>query len=632
VAVRAEVKAPTPPESHPAAATALAAAELPPARPATAPVTRPAAPAALPPKHPLDAAQAFDRSLHALYGRVGGGLSPITLALAAQDWAMHLATQPAQATHLAALAQSNMMEWLAACASASCAQPDATTHVVNHHALRDPRFTAPVWQSWPWAGWVHAHHQAETWWDQATQLRGMNRHHTDVVRAFARQWLDTLSPSNLPANPEVLKATQEQMGANLVRGMENALDDWREEHGLPRMTPPEHPYQPGVDLALTPGAVVYRNRLVELIQYSPTTDVVQAEPIFIVPSWIMKYYILDLSPQNSFVRWLVGQGHTVFILSWHNPDESDAAIELNDYLQWGIFDSLAAIRRIVPDQPVHACGYCLGGTLLAMAAAALARPQQVADAAEMAPLASVTLLAAETDFKEPGELGVFIDESQVHLLEAMMGERGYLTGKQMAGSFQFLHARDLVWSSRMRAYLLGERTDPNDLMAWNADTTRMPARMHSQYLHRLYLENQLAESRYEVEGRPVSMSDIRVPMFAVGTEKDHVSPWHSVYKLHRITETELTFVLTSGGHNAGIVSEPGHARRHYRQHTTGAADSWMAPDAWEQAAVRHDGSWWTAWDDWLKARSRGTVQPRTIPSEAVLEAAPGSYVHECYND
>jgi len=584
-------------------------------------------------RHPLEATQAFDRGLHALYGKVGGGLSPITLSLAWQDWAMHLLTQPAKSLRLAAQAQSAVLDWMGSCATAGLkAGPDASTHIVDKQALRDPRFAAPEWQDWPWAGWVQAHHQTEHWWDAATHLQGMNNHHAEVVRAFARQWLDMISPSNYPANPEVLKATSEQNGANLLRGAQNALDDWREEHGLPRLTPREHSFHPGQEVAITPGKVVFRNRLVELIQYEPATKEVQAEPIFIVPSWIMKYYILDLSPHNSFVRWLVGQGHTVFILSWHNPNEADASIEFNDYLRWGIFDSLAAIRRLVPDQPVHACGYCLGGTLLSIAAGALARPRQVEGADEMAPLASVTLLAAETDFKEPGELGMFIDESQVHLLEAMMGERGYLTGKQMAGSFQFLHARDLVWSNRMRAYLMGDRSDPNDLMAWNADTTRMPARMHSQYLRRLYLDNQLAERRFLVEDRPVALSDIRVPMFVVGTEKDHVSPWRSVYKIIALTETEVTFALANGGHNAGIVSEPGHAKRHYRLHTTGAADPWMPPEDWEEVAVRREGSWWEAWNDWLKARSQGPVKARAIPSKAALEAAPGSYIHECYPD
>ncbi|MEX8519980.1 MAG: PHA/PHB synthase family protein [Leptothrix sp. (in: b-proteobacteria)] len=568
-------------------------------------------------------AAAFDRSVHAAVARLTSGLSPISLGLAWHDWAQHLLSQPGQALRLAAQAQAGAVEWLA-----NSASPDH----VSDTSSDDARFAAPEWQQWPWTSWVAGYQQAEHWWQDATALQGLTPHHSEVVRAFARQYLDMLSPSNLPFNPEVLKATQQRLGANLLDGMHNAIDDWRARQGLAPMTPPEHPYRPCVDLALTPGAVVYRNRLVELIQYSPATDTVQAEPVFIVPSWIMKYYILDLSAHNSMVRWLVSQGHTVFILSWHNPTELDAEVGLNDYLQWGIFDSLAAIHRLIPDQPVHACGYCLGGTLLAIAAAALARPQQVANAAQQAPLASVSLLASETDFTEPGELGILIDESQVDLLEAVMAERGFLTGRQMAGSFQFLHSRELVWSTRMREYLLGQRSQPNDLMAWNADVTRMPARMHSEYLRRCYLKNEIAEGRYGVEGRPVSLSDIRVPVFAVGTEKDHVSPWHSVYKLHRLTETELTFVLASGGHNAGIISEPGHAHRHYRLLTTAATDPWLAPSEWQAAATRHEGSWWTAWHDWLSARSSGQVPARQIDPASMLDAAPGRYVQERYND
>jgi polyhydroxyalkanoate synthase len=570
------------------------------------------------------AAAAFDRFMQARSAPLTAGLSPISLSLAWQDWAQHLMTQPAQALRLAAQAQASTIEWLGHCASGACSDDVTVT--------RDPRFASDDWRQWPWSGLAHAYKQGERWWDDATRLSGMNRHHAEVVRTFAHQWLDMVSPSNLPFNPEVLRHTHDTFGANLVQGAQHALDDWREDHGLAPLQPPERQYRPGIEVAVTPGAVVMRNRLVELIQYAPTTDTVQAEPIFIVPSWIMKYYILDLSPHNSMVRWLTDQGHTVFILSWKNPDAGDADIGLNDYLRWGVLDSLARIRELVPDQAVHACGYCLGGTLLSIAAAALSRPDQVSGAARLAPLASVSLLAAETDFTEPGELGVLIDESQVQLLEAMMAERGYLSGKQMAGSFQFLHSRDLVWSTRMQEYLLGERTQPSDLMAWNADTTRMPARMHGEYLRRCYLRNELAESRYLVEDRPVSLSDIRVPVFAVGTEKDHVSPWRSVYKLLRLTETEVTFVLTSGGHNAGIVSEPGHAGRHYALHVTATADPWLSPDDWQRVAVRHEGSWWTAWHDWLLARGTGTVPARPIAAEAVIVPAPGEYVQIRYRD
>jgi polyhydroxyalkanoate synthase len=347
----------------------------------------------------------------------------------------------------------------------------------------------------------------------------------------------------------------------------------------------------------------------------------------------MKYYILDLSPHDSMVRWLVGQGHTVFILSWRNPEASDALLDMDDYLWLGVFDALAAIGRRVPGQAVHAVGYCLGGTLLAIAAAALARDGAVAGADALPRLASMSLLAAETDFSEPGEMGVLIDESQVALLEDMMAERGYLSGRQMAGSFQFLHSRELVWSATLREIWMGEALRPNDLMAWNADTTRMPAAMHSQYLRRLYLHNELALSRYCVEGRPVSLRDLRLPIFLVGTEKDHVAPWRSVYKLHGLTDAEITFVLTSGGHNAGIVSEPGHAGRRWRQHTRRRGDPWLDPAEWTESAEQHAGSWWTAWDLWLRAQGQGgRVPARALRAREGLSAAPGHYVHQRCDD
>jgi polyhydroxyalkanoate synthase len=567
-----------------------------------------------------EAAERFDSHLHALVARHWGGLSPISLALAWVDWSLHLATQPAQVARLAMTAQQRTVE-------AGLRLLEGTAP-----ASDDPRFAAPAWSTWPWPVLTEAYRAAEDWWQDATTLRGMTPHHRDMTRFFARQWLDLLSPVNAGlANPEVLQRTGDRLGGNLVDGTLNALDHWREQQGLARLRPLPRPYAPGVDVAVTPGKVVHRNHLVELIQYAPATPTVHAEPVFIVPSWIMKYYILDLSPANSMVRWLVEQGHTVFILSWRNPDEGDALLGLEDYLELGIFDSLAAIARRVPGEAVHACGYCLGGTLLSLAAAALARPSRIARAEMLAPLASVSLLAAETDFTEPGEMGVLIDESQVTLLEDLMAERGFLTGPQMAGSFAYLHSRELVWSQRTRELWLGEESDPNDLMAWNADTTRMPAVMHSEYLRRCYLRNEIAEGRFPVEGRPVALSDIHWPMFVVGTEKDHVSPWKSVYKIQRLADTEITFVLTNGGHNAGIVSEPGHANRHYAIATRPADGAWQDPEAWAAAAPRVEGSWWTAWHGWLVARgSRRRVPPR-VP-DATLADAPGANVHVRYRD
>lgn len=577
------------------------------------------------------AAQRFDGALHAAAAPLWAGLSPITLALAGVDWGLHLATQPAQAGRLALAAQQLALQWWVDCASRQDLCDPAGAHAA------DLRFSHPAWHHWPYAPWARAYLASGAWWREATALRGMQPHHQEVTKVFARQWLDAFSPANAGlANPEVLQRTLASGGRNLQQGLAHALDDWRRRQGLAPLQPPEQPFQPGVDVAITPGEVVHRNALVELIQYAPdpATTTVQAEPVFIVPSWIMKYYILDLSPHNSMVRWLVSQGHTVFILSWRNPDADDALLGMDDYLELGVFDSLAAIARRVPGEAVHCAGYCLGGTLLAIAAAALARPQQVQGADALPAIASLSLLAAETDFSEPGEMGVLIDESQVTLLEEMMAERGYLTGPQMAGSFAFLHSRELIWSATLREIWLGERLRPNDLMAWNADVTRMPAAMHSQYLRRCYLRNELAESRYPVEGAPVSLADIRWPIFLVGTEKDHVSPWKSVYKLHRLASAApITFVLCSGGHNAGIVSEPGHAGRSYALRSQPADAAWVPPEAWREGAEPHEGSWWPAWHDWLLARGSGRqVAPRAVAAADSLGAAPGGHVQQRWHD
>jgi polyhydroxyalkanoate synthase len=392
---------------------------------------------------------------------------------------------------------------------------------------------------------------------------------------------------------------------------------------------------PGRDVAITPGEVVMRNHLVELIRYKPQTAQVHPEPLLIVPSWIMKYYILDLSPHNSMVRYLVEQGHQVYMLSWRNPDASDHELSMSDYLRLGIFEALRAIGQIHGKaRAVHAMGYCLGGTLLAIAAAALARrgERSIAGAELLPALSSLTLLAAQTDFSEPGELGLFIDESQIGYVNEITRGKGYLTGEQMAGSFQFLHSQDLVWTRRMREYLMGEREPRSDLMDWNADTTRMPARMHHEYLSALYLHNALATSSYRVEGRSVSLGDIEVPIFLVGTERDHVSPWASVYKLHNLCEAEITFVLTSGGHNAGIISEPGHAGRSYKLDTRPRHGAWVPQQEWGQGLDAISGSWWPAWHDWLAARSSPKVKPQATPANMRLGAAPGDYVRQCYSD
>jgi polyhydroxyalkanoate synthase len=382
-------------------------------------------------------------------------------------------------------------------------------------------------------------------------------------------------------------------------------------------------FEVGRNMATAPGKVIYRNHLIELIQYAPTTDKVHPEPILIVPAWIMKYYILDLEERNSLVRYLTAQGFTVFMISWKNPDADDRDLGMDDYLSLGIMEAINAVAAISESPKIHAMGYCLGGTLLSIAAAAMARDRDTR-------LKSLTLLAAQVDFTEAGELTLFINDSQLTYLEDIMWEKGFLDSTQMAGAFQLLRSNDLIWSRMVHDYLMGERTDMNALMAWNADATRMPYRMHSEYLRHLFLKNDLAEGRYHVGKQPVAISDIRAPVFMVGTERDHVAPWHSVYKFNLLSDTDVTFLLTSGGHNAGIVSEPGHPHRHYRMHAKSKDAAYRDPDRWMAETDVVDGSWWPVLATWLGDISGELADPPAMGAKAYepLCDAPGTYVFQ----
>lgn len=566
----------------------------------------------------------LDRLLHNAAAPLTGGLSPVSIALAMADWAWHLTTSPGRQMELAALATR---------LAADTFQGRDEVHTGSGTSDDDPRFRHEAWSAWPFNRMRSGFRNAETFWKEASSVPGMTAHHAAQTEFFARQWLGAMAPANwLLTNPVVLQDAIATQGAHLREGMQHWLADTLHLPD-PADSTPVKGFVPGRDVAVTPGDVVYRNRLVELIRYAPQTSKVHPEPVFIIPSWIMKYYILDLSPHNSMVRHLVSLGHTVFMLSWHNPDAKDAQLTMDDYLHLGVFDALKAIGAINgKTTPVHAMGYCLGGTLLSIAAATLARDGGNETGRQLPPLKTLTLLAAQTDFSEPGELGLFIDESQIGLLDNMTRGQGFLSGKQMAGSFQFLHSRDLVWTRQMREYLMGEREQPSDLMAWNADTTRMPARMHHEYLTSLYLHNALATSSYRVNGHTVSLSDIHQPVFLVGTQRDHISPWRSVYKLHHLCNSEITFVLTSGGHNAGIISEPGHPNRSYQIGTRLAHSPWIEPDKWIANTSHCDGSWWPAWHDWLAARSTLPRAARKLPGTASLSKAPGTYVMERYSD
>lgn len=566
--------------------------------------------------------QDLDMGLTAQVARFTAGLSPIALAGAWSDWAMHLATSPGKQGQLVVKAGQKVQR-LASFLSSCAFRPDAPETCIRP-LPQDRRFDHPGWRTWPYNVLSQSFLLTQQWWHNATtDVRGVTHQHENAVEFASRQVLDVFSPSNFAwTNPEVVRRTVATGGMNLVRGWQNFLSDW---HRQVTGAPPEgaESFTPGEAVAVTPGKVVYRNRLVELIQYDPVTEKVRPEPVLIVPAWIMKYYILDLSPANSLVRYLTEQGFTVFMISWKNPDAEDRTLGMDDYLKLGVLASVDAVAAITGEPHLHAIGYCLGGTLLSIAAAAMSR-----DGDDR--VATLTLLAAQTDFTEAGELTLFINESEIKFLEDMMWQKGYLDTQQMAGAFQILRSNDLVWSRMIRQYLMGEAPHMNDLTAWNADATRMPYRMHSEYLHRLFLHNDLAEGRYEVDGKPVVLSDIRVPVFLVGTERDHVAPWRSVYKFHLTADTDVTFLLTNGGHNAGIVSEPGHPHRRYRMFHASRDDTYVDPGRFMETAPLRDGSWWPALVAWLNDHSGVPVGPPRMGAPdagyAPICPAPGTYV------
>lgn len=570
-------------------------------------------------------AEIVDRATHAAIARFTAGLSPIAIAEAFRDWAAHLAFSPGKQLQLLQKAMRKAARL--GTYALSAAMPGAAAGRCIEPLPQDHRFDDPAWQRWPY----NLAHQAfllnQQWWHNAmTGVRGVSARHEEMANFVARQALDVVSPSNFAVtNPVVAERAWRTAGTNFAQGARNFVDDWERAAGNRKPAGTER-FRPGREVAATPGKVVFRNRLIELIQYSPATRSVRPEPILVVPAWIMKYYILDLSPANSLVRWLVARGHTVFMISWKNPTPDDRDLGFDDYRTLGVMAALDAVRGICGKVRTHLAGYCIGGTLAAIAAAAMARDGDRR-------LASLTLFAAQTDFTEAGELMLFVNESQLAFLEDSMWEQGFLDTRQMAGAFQMLRSNDLLWSRMVREYLMGERAPMTDLMAWNADGTRMPYRMHSEYLRGLFLGNDLAAGRHGAGGKAVALSDIRVPIFCVATERDHVAPWRSVFKIHALTETQVTFLLASGGHNVGIVSEPGaRPGRYYRTHVHTTADPYRDPDAWVAEAEMGEGSWWPEWQRWLARRSSRPRKPPPLGASrgayAALCAAPGTYVLE----
>jgi polyhydroxyalkanoate synthase len=444
-------------------------------------------------------------------------------------------------------------------------------------------------------------------------VHGLSPESEKKVAFFTRQYVDALSPSNFAlTNPQVLRETLASGGQNLLKGLNNLLSDM--EKGGISMTD-ETAFKLGKNVATTPGKVVFQTDLMQLIQFLPTTQDAYKTPLVIIPPWINKYYILDLREKNSFIRFALDQGHSVFVLSWVNPDARLAQMGFEDYMKQGPLAALDAVEKATGERKVNFIGYCLGGTLLGATLAYLSSKNEDR-------VASATFFVSLLDFSAPGELGVFIDEAQVDSLERKMNERGYLEGSEMASTFNLLRANDLVWSFVINNYLMGKDPFPFDLLYWNSDATRMPARMHSFYLRNMYLKNLLGvPGGITLEGVPIDLSKVKVPAYFISTAEDHIAPWKTTYKGSKYLGGEVRFVLGGSGHIAGIVNPPAAKKYHY---WTNDARPETAEE-WFQTATQHPGSWWEDWQAWMDARNGGEKVAARIPQNP-LEDAPGSYV------
>jgi polyhydroxyalkanoate synthase subunit PhaC len=448
-------------------------------------------------------------------------------------------------------------------------------------------------------------------------VEGLSPESEKKVAFFTRQYVDALAPSNfLLTNPQVLRETLASGGQNLVRGLANLLADLEKGNGELRISmTDESAFQLGRNVATSPGKVVFQNDLMQLIQYQPASAQVYRRPLVIIPPWINKYYILDLRENNSFIRWAVQQGHTVFVLSWVNPDARLAEKGFDDYMLEGPLAALDAIEKATGERDANVIGYCLGGTLLGATLSYLAQKNQGKR------VASATFFVSLLDFSQPGELGVFIDEAQVESLERKMNERGYLEGAEMASTFNLLRANDLVWSFVVNNYLLGKDPFPFDLLYWNSDSTRMPARMHSFYLRNMYIKNAMAKpGGITLAGVPIDLAKVKIPSYFISTVEDHIAPWKTTYKGSRYLGGRVRFVLGGSGHIAGIVNPPAAKKYHYwtNDKNPRTADEWFA------GAKQRPGSWWEDWQRWIDAQNGPDRVPARTPRNP-LEDAPGSY-------
>ncbi|MCW8890545.1 MAG: class I poly(R)-hydroxyalkanoic acid synthase [Sedimenticola sp.] len=554
-------------------------------------------------------------------------LDPFNLMKSSAEWYAALAKDPQKAINANISFMQKSMELYQQSLTNLLGGTVASDPVIQEDR-GDRRFKHEGWADQPAFNAIKQSYLLTSKWlrDQVQGVEGLDEHTAEKVEFFTERYLDALSPTNFAAtNPAVIEKVIETKGANLVHGLKNMLEDLEAGKGELRIRMTDtSAFELGENVATTPGKVVFQNRMFQLIQYTPSTDKALKRPLLVIPPWINKYYIMDLQPKNSLLNWLVDQGHTVFVVSWVNPDASYADTEFADYVTEGVLEAVDAVERATGESEINMIGYCIGGSLLATS---LAYMKAKGDER----VKSATFFTTMLDFSDPGELGVFIDEEQICGLEKKMGESGYLDGSQMAGTFNLMRANDLIWSFYINNYLLGNDPRPFDLLYWNSDSTRMPAKMHAWYLRNLYLENNLCKpGGVTINGVSIDISKVDIPVCFVSAVEDHIAPWKSTYSGAKLFSGDVRFILGGSGHIAGIINPPAAGKYGYRVTDELPAD----PEAWAAEAPANEGSWWPEWDRWVKVLDAEEVTARNPGDRGmtIIENAPGSYVKRTLND